>query len=161
MQNGIEVYATTAYPRIRFSHYIEMNRIADNTAGKLLGKLVNYKWAIIFIEATQISPNSPIKIKKYVRTPGNRKLVKAFQKRQNCYVNFVDDLMRSQHCGWCFKRYPWLSLSRALTTCNHWFQRSIPWLYTKRRSASSQSLGKLICLIRNIEFHWMKNQIKF
>lgn len=36
---GIDVYASVAYARIRFDHYVETNCIVD----KVAGKLVNYK----------------------------------------------------------------------------------------------------------------------
>lgn len=60
LEAGIDVYASVAYARIRFDRIVETNRIVD----KVAGKLVNYQSAVIFMGTAQMSPNSPIKIKK-------------------------------------------------------------------------------------------------
>ena len=113
MERGIAVYTTKQYTRIRLDHYIESNRTID----KLVGKMVNYKSAVVFVGAAQWSPSSPIKIKKHVRAPGVRKIVRALKKRHNCYVVFVDEYMTSQHCGRCVKRFPLSTRSHRFKVC--------------------------------------------
>lgn len=66
--------------------------------------------------AAQMSPNSPIKIKKHVRAPGTWKLIGAFQKRKFCYI-MVDEYMSSQHCGRCFRRFPLHTRSHRFRIC--------------------------------------------
>lgn len=114
MEQGIAAYTTKQYTRIRLDHYIETNRTVD----KVVGKMVHYQSAVVFVGAANWSPSSPIKIKKHVRAPGVRKIVQALKKRGNCYVIFVDEFMTSQHCGRCVKRFPMATRNHRFKICN-------------------------------------------
>lgn len=98
---GLAAYANQTYARLGLDKYIESNRVID----KIAAKLTNKKKSIIYIGSAEISPNSIIKIRKYVRCPGVRKLVKAFKKLGNVYVRFVDEYFTSQTCAKCFSRF--------------------------------------------------------
>lgn len=102
MEHGIETYTTRNYARLQLDKHIEWHRAID----KLAGALVNHKPALIFVGAGQIAANSPISIRKHVRCPGTRKLVEAFEKRDNCDVIMVDEFNTSQHCAKCFAKFP-------------------------------------------------------
>lgn len=101
MENGINTYTTRTYARLNLDKYIEWHRAIDLIAGRL----VNHKPAIIYFGCGRIPPNSPISIQKHVRCPGNRKLIGAFKKRNNCVVKMVNENFTSQTCGRCFKRF--------------------------------------------------------
>lgn len=101
MQCGIEQYATRSYARLRLDKHIQSHRAMD----KLTGFLCNHKPAIVMLGAGAQIPNSPIKIRKHVRCPFNRKLIGSFKKR-SCLVRMVDEYNSSQHCGVCVKRFP-------------------------------------------------------
>ncbi|XP_055295689.1 uncharacterized protein LOC129565154 [Sitodiplosis mosellana] len=113
-QDGIAAYSQKNYARLRLDKHIEWRRAIDLIAGKLL----HFKTAIINIGAAEISPNCPIRIKKYVRCPGVRKLIAAFKRRGNCVVRLVDEYMTSQHCARCFKRFPIWTKSKRYKKCN-------------------------------------------
>lgn len=49
--------------------------------------------------------NSPIGIKKGLRCPGNRKMLRSYKKCRNCHVNMVDEYFSSQTCAKCFQRF--------------------------------------------------------
>jgi hypothetical protein len=63
MKKGIDVYTTDKYARLRFDKYIESNRTCDKHAGHL----VNHQAAVVHLGNAEMSPNSPIRIKKHVR----------------------------------------------------------------------------------------------
>ncbi|XP_055322421.1 uncharacterized protein LOC129578217 [Sitodiplosis mosellana] len=113
-QDGIAAYSQKNYARLRLDKHIEWRRAIDLIGGKL----VHFKTAIINIGAAEISPNCPIRIKKYVRCPGVRKLIAAFKRRGNCVVRLVDEYMTSQHCARCFKRFPIWTKSKRYEKCN-------------------------------------------
>lgn len=100
MQCGIEQYATRNYARLGLDKHIEWHRAMD----KLTGFLCNHKPAIVMLGAGGQIRNSPIKIRKHVRCPFNRKLIGSFKKR-SCIVRMVDENNTSQHCGVCVKRF--------------------------------------------------------
>jgi hypothetical protein len=101
MQRGMSVYASRKYLRLRLDKYIEENRASDLIAAWLTIK----KACLIFIGAAQMAPNSPIGIKKRLRCPGVRRLVRSFNKLGNCVVRFVDEFKTSQTCGKCFRPF--------------------------------------------------------
>lgn len=101
LKKGMEVYATSKYTRLGLDKHIESYRAID----QLAGKMVNYQPALIFIGNGETPMNSPIRIKKHVRCPSIRKLIKAFKKRGNCIVLMVDEYFTSQTCGRCFGRF--------------------------------------------------------
>lgn len=100
-ESGLATYANQQYARLSLDKYIESNREVDKTAARLTNK----KKSIVYVGSAEISPNSPIKIRKYVRCPGVRKLVKAFKKLGNVYIRFVDEYFTSQTCARCFSRF--------------------------------------------------------
>lgn len=65
--------------------------------------MICHKPSIIYVGRGQIAANSPIKMKKHVRCPGTRKLIRSFQNRGNCVVRMVDENNTSQQC---LKRFP-------------------------------------------------------
>lgn len=98
---GIAAYANRKYARFGLDKHIQSYRAIDKIAASLTNRLKS----IIYIGAAEISPNSPIGIRKHVRCPGVRKLVKAFKKLSNCFVIFVDEYYTSQTCANCFGRF--------------------------------------------------------
>lgn len=80
--NGLEVYTKRNYARFGLDKYIRSTRAADKTARQL----TNNQKSIIYMGAAEISPNSPIRIRKHVRCPGVRKLIRSFKKLGNCYI---------------------------------------------------------------------------
>ena len=102
LEEGIGVYTTRCYARMRLDKHIEWHRAID----LLASRLVNHKPAIIYIGSGGSTPaNSPIRIKKHVRCPGTRKLIEAFKKRGNCIIRMVDEYLTSQTCALCFGRF--------------------------------------------------------
>lgn len=101
-EDGLATYANQKYARLSLDKYIESNRAIDRIAARLTNK----QKSIIYIGAAEISPNSPIGIRKNVRCPGTRKLVKSFKKLGNCFIRFVDEYFTSQTCAKCFYRFP-------------------------------------------------------
>lgn len=116
MNAGIEAYTIRPYARLRLDKHIEEHRAID----KIAGKLVNHQPSMIYLGAGGSTPaNSPIKIKKYVRCPGVRKLIGAIKKRGNCVIRNVDEYMTSQHCARCFKRFPLATRSHRFKKCDN------------------------------------------
>lgn len=101
LEQAMNVYATRKYSRTKLYHYMESNRASD----KVATKLTKGKPTIAMVGSADMSPNSPIGIKKRLRCPGTRKLVKSFKKLGNCIVMFVDKYFTSQTCAKCFKRF--------------------------------------------------------
>lgn len=102
LEDGIQTYTTRSYARMQLDKHIEWHRAID----LLAGRLVNHKSAIIYIgSGGSTQANSIIRIKKYVRCPGTRKLIEAFKKRGNCVIRMVDEYLTSQTCANCFGRF--------------------------------------------------------
>ena len=101
MNDGMSVYCTPQYTRIRLDHHIQSQRAID----RLASDIVLGRGAIIYLGAADFNPNSPIRIKKHVRYPGVRKLWAAFKRRDNCHVIWVNEFNTSQHCGHCLKPF--------------------------------------------------------
>lgn len=102
LERGMAAYATRQYARHRMDKYIEENRTID----KLAKRLTNDKPTIIYMGAVEMSPNSPIRIKKHVRCPGNRRLATAIKKRPGCVIRYVGEYNTSQTCAKCLKAFP-------------------------------------------------------
>lgn len=100
-EGALGAYANQRYARLGFDKYVQTNRTIDRIAASLTNKLKS----IIYIGSAEFSPNSPIGIRKNVRCPGTRKLVKAFKKLGNVYIRFVDEYFTSQTCARCFGRF--------------------------------------------------------
>ncbi|XP_055320564.1 uncharacterized protein LOC129577480 isoform X1 [Sitodiplosis mosellana] len=98
LKKGIETYTTEKYARLQFDKYIQSNRATD----KIANLLTNRKPSIIHMGAVDMPANSPIRIKKHVRCPGNRKLAESFRKIPNTVVRQVNENRTSQLCGRCF-----------------------------------------------------------
>lgn len=114
MNAGIETYTVRSYARLQLDKHIEWHR----TISKLVAKLVNHKAAIVFIGAGGSTPaNSIIRIKKYTRCPGTRKLIAAFKQRTDCVIQMVDEWMTSQHCARCFKQFDRRTKSHRFKKC--------------------------------------------
>lgn len=101
LTKGIAVYATDKYTRLDFDKYVESNKVCDTVAGKL----TNYQPTLLHFGAAQTAPNSPIGIKKSLRCPGNRKILRSYKKFRKCHVHMVDEYYTSQTCAKCFSRF--------------------------------------------------------
>lgn len=115
MEDGLDTYATRQYARLELDKYIESTRAVDKTAASLTNKLPS----LIFIGAAEIAANSIIRIRKYVRCPGVRKLVRSFKKLGNCYIRYVDEFMTSQTCAKCFGRFDRRTRSHRFKVCQN------------------------------------------
>lgn len=67
--------------------------------------------------AAQTAPNSIIKIKKHVRCPGNRKMLKSFHKLPNNVVKMTNEFRTSRICARCFTPFPLSTLSDRFKVC--------------------------------------------
>ena len=65
----------------------------------------------------QVPANSPIKIKKHVRAPGNRKMLKSFKKLEGNVVRMVNEFRSSRMCGRCFGPFALRTLSHRFKVC--------------------------------------------
>lgn len=65
----------------------------------------------------QIAANSPIKIKKHVRAPGNRKMLKSFKKMEGNTIRMVNEDRSSRLCGRCIDPFPLSTLSHRFKVC--------------------------------------------
>lgn len=101
MERGIAVYTTDKYTRLNFDKYVQSNRVCDSIAFMFTGR----NPTIMHLGAAQMSPDSPIGIKKSLRCPGTRKLMRSYKKCPCCYVNMVDEYYTSQTCAKCFGRF--------------------------------------------------------
>lgn len=101
VKKGLEAYTTRKYTRLSLDKYIESSRAIDQIAGEM----VNGQPALVFLgNGGDTPPNSPIRIKKHVRCPGKRKILRAFKKRRKVIVLPVDEYFTSQTCGRCLQR---------------------------------------------------------
>lgn len=101
LEAGIDCYTTDKYTRLKFEKYTESNRVCDSIAGMLTG----HQPTLIHLGAAQMPSNSPIGIKKGLRCPGNRKMLRSYKKCRGCFVNMVDEYYSSQTCGKCYSRF--------------------------------------------------------
>lgn len=68
--------------------------------------------------AAQVAANSPIKIKKHVRAPGNRKMLKSFKKMEGNTIRITNEFRSSRMCGRCFEPFPLSTLSHRFKVCD-------------------------------------------
>lgn len=91
MDDGISVYCTKQYTRIRLDHYIRSQRVIDRLATGLergarsgRGRDNRRRWchgAIEYVGAADFKPNSPIRIKKMSGVhPSSRRFIYEVQK---------------------------------------------------------------------------------
>lgn len=97
MKHGIiSAYGTAKYTRLALDKYIRSTRAVD----KFLGKISEKRWMVLFLGADgDPKPNSPIKIKKYVRCPGVRKLLSASKKFPKLFIKPTREWGSSQTCA--------------------------------------------------------------
>lgn len=67
--------------------------------------------------AANISPNSPIKIKKHVRCPGNRKMLKSFKKMPDNVIRMTNEFRTSRFCGRCIEPFALETLGDRIKVC--------------------------------------------
>lgn len=103
-ENGIASYTKRYYARLKFSKYIDVTTAMDNMAMKIIPK---GKRGVVYMgNANEAPANSPIKIKKFIRAPTARRLLKCFQKRpDNVTILEVDEYFTSQTCAKCLGRF--------------------------------------------------------
>lgn len=101
MERGIAVYTTNKYTRLSFDKYARSNSVCDSIAKMI----TNGKPTLMHFGAAEMSPSSPIGIKKGLRCPGNRKMIRSYRKCRGCMVNMVDEYYTSQTCAKCFGRF--------------------------------------------------------
>lgn len=111
--NGIAAYTTREYSRLGFDKHICSYRAVD----QIVGMLTNYEPSVVFFGNGETPPNSPIKIKKHVRCPGNRKIINGFKKRGNCDVIPTDEYYTSQTCARCYGRFDVRTKSHKFKVC--------------------------------------------
>lgn len=66
----------------------------------------------------QVPANSPIKIKKHVRAPGNRAMLKSFHKMEGNTIRMVNEFRSSRLCGRCYSPFPLSTLSHRFKVCD-------------------------------------------
>lgn len=99
--HGIAVYTTEKYTRLSFDKYVRSNSVCDSIAHMYTGN----RPSLIHFGAAERAPNSPIGIKKNLRCPGTRKMMRSYGKCRHCRVNMVDEYFTSQTCAKCFGRF--------------------------------------------------------
>lgn len=114
LDDGMRAYTTRKYTRLGLDKHICSYRAIDQIAGML----VNYQPSIIFFGNGLTPPNAPIKIKKHVKCPGPRKLMKAFKRRGDCIVIPTNEDYTSQTCGTCYSRFPVWTKPDKVKVCN-------------------------------------------
>lgn len=95
---AMQVYGQRKFVKLSLDKYIEENRASDRIALRL----TENRPTIAFIGSATMAANSPIGIKRRLRCPGTRRLVRSFKKLGNVIVRFVDEWKTSQTCAKCF-----------------------------------------------------------
>lgn len=93
---AIETYTDRRYARFALDAYICKTRYMDRLRNKIFG---TEQPALVLIGAASLSPSSPIK--KYMRCPGTRTLVKSLEKAKIFDIHYVDEYKTSRVCGLC------------------------------------------------------------
>lgn len=114
--NGVAAYTKRYYARLKFSKYIDVNSAMDKMAMKIAPK---GKRCVVYLGAADVAADSPIKIKKHVRAPGGRRLLKSLQKRDNVTILKVDEYYTSQTCAKCFGRFDVATKSHHFKVCRN------------------------------------------
>lgn len=102
LERGMEAYARRRYARLSFDKHCESQREQD----LLAGQITKNEPSLVMIGGAQISPSSPIGIKKNKRTPGTRKIQVSIKKLGHSEVILVNEEYTSQVCANCFKKFP-------------------------------------------------------
>ena len=71
----------------------------------MIGLLTNHQPTLIHFGGAEMSANSPIGMKKNLRAPVNRKMLRSDRKYRGCFLNIVDEYYTSQTCGKCYDRF--------------------------------------------------------
>lgn len=98
---GIAAYTTEKYTRLSFDKYVRSNSVCDSIARMYTGN----RPTLMHFGAAEMAPNSPIGIKKNLRCPGTRKMLRSYRKCRHCKVNMVDEYYTSQTCAKCYGRF--------------------------------------------------------
>lgn len=140
--NGIPAYTKKYYARLRFGKYIDVNRILDEMAMKIVP---NGRRALIYLGAADIAPDSPISIPKFVRAPGARRLMNSVRKRPGCArILKVDEYMTSQTCAKCFARFDRRTRSHHFKVCRNCVYSPEMLLTTSYQTQSRRALAPII-----------------
>lgn len=121
---GIAAYTTRQYTRLGFDKHICSYRAID----EIVGMLTNNQPSVVFFGNGETPPNSPIKIKKHVRCPGSRKVIKGFKKRRDCDVIPTDEYFTSQTCGRDYKRFDVRTKRDKYKVCHDCEPTEMAWL---------------------------------
>lgn len=113
--SGIAVYTTAKYTRLNLDLYIETNRTSDTEARKL----TNNEPSLVYFGAAETPANSPIGIKKHIRCPGSKKLIRSLKKQRGCVVRKVKEDFTSQTCAKCFGRFDPKTKSHRFKVCQN------------------------------------------
>lgn len=68
--------------------------------------------------AARAAANSPIKIKKHVRAPGNGAMLKSFWKMEGNTFRMTNEFRSSRLCGRCYSPFPLSTLSHRIKVCD-------------------------------------------
>lgn len=116
MELGIVTYTTEKYANLRFNLVnVNTNRASVEKAAEL----VNCPAAVVHFGAAETPPNSAIRIKKHMRCPGARKLIKSFRKLDYVVVISVNEVYNSQTCPRCFERFNPSTKSHRFKVCQN------------------------------------------
>lgn len=111
---GIQAYATAKYTRLALDKHIESTRQSDIFVNKITDK----RPSILFLGANgDTPPDCPIKIKKHVRCPGTRILVRSIKKRGDCIVVPTNEWGSSQTCPHGLHRFEGQAKSAKFKMC--------------------------------------------
>lgn len=99
---GMKTYARRRYARLSFDKYIWANKMNDAMAEFI----TKNEPSLVALGAAEMSPDSPIGIKKGKRAPGTRHLENSIKKLGHSDVLRVNEDYTSQHCGDCHRKFP-------------------------------------------------------
>lgn len=160
LQKGMATYATRKYARFGMDKYIEENRAMDY----FVNQLTNKKPCLFYMGAVEISPNSPIRIKKHVRCPGTRRFVNSVKKKRNCVVRYVGEDYTSQTCPRCGTRYPQHTRSDRFKTCHHCIPEpafELPQIIVTQKSRRQLKVERKAFKQANPNYREMNNRLVF
>lgn len=112
-QRGIDTFTPVAYPKMSFDKYVNTQKVMD----KLANAITDMKPSIVFVGAVEFSPNAPIK--KHIRCPGTKRIVKSLKKQRDTHVVFTDEYNSSKHCSKCVKAFPKHTYKHKFKICNN------------------------------------------
>lgn len=74
--------------------------------------------------------NSPIKIKKHVRAPGPRAMLKSFKKMEGNTIRMTNERRSSRLCGRCYEPFPLRTLGHRFKVCDFCLPDNDEWPIT-------------------------------